>query len=72
MRYSLAVTALGLGTQPMSQAIQEFPEMTGLYDATHQMLAQPGETVQMLARLGYGNAPIATPRWGLETRLVNG
>lgn len=72
MRYSLAVTALGLGTQPMSQALQEFPEMASLYEQSHAMLAQPGETVQMLARLGYGSPAIATPRWGLDTRIVNG
>lgn len=72
MRYSLATTALGVGTHPMSQALQEFPEMSGLYAKAHDMLAQPGETVQMLARLGYGSPAIATPRWGLETRIVNG
>lgn len=72
MRYSLAVTALGLGTQPMSQALQEFPEMASLYANVHENLAQPGETVQMLARVGYGSSAVATPRWGLETRMLNG
>lgn len=72
MRYSLAVTALGLGTHPMSQALQEYPEVTTQYDQVHQLLAKDGETVQMLARVGYGSNAIATPRWALETRIVNG
>ena len=70
MRLSLTTTALGLGLHPMSQALQEFPEMRAHYDTAHEMLAQPGETVQMLARLGYGGAPKRTPRWGLETRII--
>lgn len=72
MRYSLAVTGLGLGTQPMSQALQEFPEMSEHYAQAHATLAKPGQTVQMLARLGYGSAAIPTPRWPLETRIMNG
>ena len=72
MRYSLAVTSLGLGTHPMSQALQEYPEVSTQYDQVHQMLAKDGETVQMLARVGYGLNAIATRRWALETRIVNG
>lgn len=72
MRYSLAATSMGLGTQPMSQALQEYPEVATQYDQVHQMLAKDGETVQMLARVGYGSNAIATPRWALETRIVNG
>lgn len=72
MRYSLAMTALGLGTHPISQALQEYPEVTTQYDQVHQLLAKDGETVQMLARVGYGSNAIATPRWALETRIVNG
>ncbi len=62
MRYSLAVTSLGLGTHPMSQALQEYPEVSTQYDQVHQMLAKDGETMQMLARVGYGSSAIATPR----------
>jgi hypothetical protein len=72
MRYSLAVTSLGLGTHPMSQALQEYAEVSTQYDQVHQMLAKYGETVQMLAPVGYGSSAIATPRWALETRIVNG
>lgn len=72
MRYSLAVTALGLGTHPMSQALQEFPEMSALYTQAHDRLAETGETLQMIARVGVGSPAIPTPRWSLETRLVHG
>ncbi|MEL6954931.1 MAG: twin-arginine translocation pathway signal protein [Pseudomonadota bacterium] len=72
MRNSLAVTALGLGTHPMSQALQEFPEMSDLYSSIHGRLAQSGETIQMLARIGHGSPAVATPRWELETRVIDG
>lgn len=44
-------------------------DRTGLRDKAHRMLAKPGETVQMLARLGFGDRTPPTPRWALETRL---
>ena len=56
LRINLAATALGLGTQPLSQALQEYPEMAGHYAAIHEKLAPGGGTVQMFARLGYGPA----------------
>ena len=71
-RLNLATTAAGLGMQPMSQALQEFPEMTTLYDEAHAMLAPSGETVQMLGRLGYGATVPQSPRWGLESKIVHG
>ena len=49
-----------------------FFEMAAHYKATHEMLAKPGETVQMLGRLGYGPETPFTPRWPLETRILNG
>ena len=72
MRYSLAVTSLGLGTHPMSQALQEYPEVSTQYDQVYQILAKDEETEQMLARVGYGSSAIATPLWASETRIVNG
>ncbi|MGB5863376.1 MAG: twin-arginine translocation pathway signal protein, partial [Sulfitobacter sp.] len=54
LRINLACTAEGLSFQPLSQALQEYPEMVGLYDETHQRLAREGGKVQMLARIGYG------------------
>ncbi|MFN3263161.1 MAG: Acg family FMN-binding oxidoreductase [Pikeienuella sp.] len=69
LRLNLAATGLGLALQPVSQALQEFPEMAPHYEAAHALLAKPGETVQMLGRLGYGPETPRTPRWPLETRL---
>lgn len=69
LRLNLAATGLGLALHPVSQALQEFPEMKPHYDAAHALLAKPGETVQMLGRLGYGPETPRTPRWPLETRL---
>lgn len=71
LRLNLATTGLGLALHPVSQALQEFPEMAGPHARAHALLAAPGETVQMLGRLGYGPAVPQTPRWPLETRLRN-
>lgn len=70
LRLNLATTTLGLALHPVSQALQEFPEMAEHYKAAHQLLADEGETVQMLGRLGYGPATARTPRWPLEARLI--
>jgi len=65
-------TALGLSLQPISQALQEYPEMAEHYTQAHQLLAQPGHTVQMFGRLGYGPSIARTPRWPLEAKIING
>ncbi|HIP79420.1 MAG TPA: twin-arginine translocation pathway signal protein [Kiloniellaceae bacterium] len=72
LRINLAATAQGLATQPLSQALQEYPEMKSLYDQAHGLLAPAGGTVQMLARLGYASAVPASPRWPLRTRIIGG
>lgn len=71
LRVNLAATAQGLGFQPLSQALQEFPEMAGLYAQVHERLAPGGGTVQMLARIGYGPLVGTSPRWPLESRIMN-
>jgi len=70
LRLNLATTALGLAMQPMSQPLQEFPEMAGLYAEAHRIMAPEGGVVQMLGRLGYGPQVGQTPRWPLEAKLV--
>jgi hypothetical protein len=72
LRLNLMTTSLGLSLQPVSQALQEYPEMAEHYETAHALLAEPGETVQMLGRLGYGPKIPRSPRWPLETRLING
>lgn len=72
VRINLVATSMGLGTQPLSQVLQEYPEMKEFYDQTHAMFAQNGGTVQMLARLGYGVNVAPSPRWNLSAKLVHG
>lgn len=71
IRLNLKTTELGMALHPVSQALQEFPEMAEHYKRAHELMAGPGETVQMLGRLGYGPKTARTPRWSLETRLLN-
>ncbi len=70
LRINLAGTALGIAMQPLSQALQEFPEMAPLYDRVHALLAPDGGTVQMWARLGYGPSAGPSPRWPLDAKIV--
>lgn len=63
VRLHLKATELGLAKQPMSQLLQEYKEMKPLQGAFLKTVgAQPGETVQMLARLGYAAPPGPAPR----------
>lgn len=55
MAYSkliLAAHGQGLAMQPLSQALEEYPEMSQLYSAIHEDYAPEGGTIQMLMRLG--------------------
>ena len=73
LRIQLAANALGLSFHPLSQALQEFPEMAEHYQRAHELLARnEGETVQMLARLGYAPGVGPAPRQALESMLVPG
>lgn len=72
LRLNLMTTSLGLALHPVSQALQEFPEMAPHYATAHRLLAGPGETVQMLGRLGFGPQVDRSPRWPLETRIIDG
>ena len=71
LRMHLAATQIGLSMQPVSQALQEYPEQAAHYAKVHELLAGPGETVQMLGRLGYGPKAAPSPRWPMETRMNN-
>ncbi|MFD0914921.1 Acg family FMN-binding oxidoreductase [Pseudahrensia aquimaris] len=70
VRLNLTATAEGVATQPLSQALQEYPEMADLYAQTHKLLAPQGGTVQMLARLGYAASVPPSPRWPLEAKIT--
>ncbi|MEM7520584.1 MAG: twin-arginine translocation pathway signal protein [Pseudomonadota bacterium] len=71
LRLNLTTTRMGLALHPISQALQEYPEMDALYAKAHDLLAPQGGTVQMLGRLGYGPQTPRTPRWPLEAKLVD-
>jgi hypothetical protein len=71
VRANLAAAASGLGMHPVSQALQEFPEMAIELDAIHQRLGiNAPQRIQMLARVGYADAVDASARWPLEAKLT--
>lgn len=51
-RLILAAHSLGLVTQPLSQVLEEYPEMKEPYSSIHRDYASDGGTIQMLVRLG--------------------
>jgi hypothetical protein len=72
VRLHQAATIAGVAFQPLSQALQEFPEMAGPYARIHALLAPaPGATVQMLSRIGYAAPPAhPAPRRALHSILA--
>ncbi|MEL7486179.1 MAG: twin-arginine translocation pathway signal protein, partial [Pseudomonadota bacterium] len=71
VRCHLAATRAGLAMQPLSQALQEFQEMDGLYKEVHTALGvEAPARIQGLFRFGYAKSPPPAPRWPLETRLL--
>lgn len=72
VRAQLAATAQGLAMQPLSQALQEYPEVAGPYAQVHQLLdaPPPRQTVQMWTRLGYAPAIGPAPRRGLQAHVM--
>ncbi len=72
VRAQLAATAAGLSMQPLSQALQEYPEQAQPYADIHALLQAPSPryTVQMWARLGYAPPIGPSPRRGLEAHVL--
>jgi len=72
VRAQLAATEQGLSMQPISQALQEYPEMGALYREIHERLqaSTPRFTVQMWARLGHAPAVQPAPRRGLPAHIL--
>lgn len=66
-RMALEATARGIALQPMSQALQEYPEMAPMFARMDALTGiQPGERLQMLVRAGYAKDLPPTPRKGLD------
>lgn len=72
VRAQLAATAQGLAMQPISQALQEYPEMAAPYREIHERLGAPAprHTVQMWARLGYAPSIGPAPRRGVAAHVI--
>jgi len=51
-KIQLEAHTLGLAVQPLSQAIEEYPEMKNVYDNIHKDMAEEDETILMLFRIG--------------------
>jgi len=73
MRATLSAAAHGVAVQPLSQALQEYPEMAPHFATVHQLLTTaPGQRVQMLARLGMAGQVPPAARYPLEAHLQGG
>jgi hypothetical protein len=75
LRLDLAANAGGLGIHPLSQGLQEFPEMEPIHEAMRRATGvAPGERLQMFGRLGHPSAPgiRVAPRWPAESRIMRG
>lgn len=68
VRAQLAATAQGLAMQPLSQALQEYPEQSKTYADIHTLVGATGrgETVQMWTRVGFAPAVEPAPRRRLQ------
>ncbi len=63
MRINLANSMRGVSQHPMSQVLQEYPDMADLQKGFKQLLKiGPGKTVQMFFRLGYAEPVPHTKR----------
>ena len=70
LRLNLAATKLGLSLHPVSQTLQEYPEMATHLLAIHEELEVTSPArVQMLGRIGYGPEVGPSPRWPLQSRI---
>ena len=70
VRLNLKATEMGLAMHPVSQLLQEYPEMADLQQAfLAATQTQPGHTVQMLFRLGYADPVGASPRRPVDAIL---
>jgi len=67
VRANLQATALGIAMHPLSQALQEFPEMLPVLAEHKRALGLPeSDTVQMFVRIGRAAPPGPAPRRPLD------
>jgi hypothetical protein len=66
-RANLKANEIGLAVQPLSQALQEYPEMLPLRAEHKRMLSLPdSDTVQMFFRVGHAATVEPAPRRPLD------
>ena len=72
VRLQQAAAQLGLATQPISQVLEEFPELADCFTEVHERLRiEAPARIQGIFRLGYAPPPDASPRWPLTSRLIS-
>jgi hypothetical protein len=72
-RIALTAATRGLAMHPMSQALEEYPDMVSTKQRLEGELAlAPGGTVQMLFRLGFAQTTSHTPRRDVRALLLPG
>jgi hypothetical protein len=70
-RVQLAATAQGVAMQPLQQALQEYPEVAGPYQAIRRTLGVADtQTIQMWARVGFAPPVGPAPRRGLDAHVL--
>jgi hypothetical protein len=71
VRATLRAAALGLAIHPMSQSLQEYPEMANHLAEVHTLLgASLDHRIQMLARIGHAPSVTPAPRLPLQSHIV--
>lgn len=71
MRFHLAVTALGLAMQPVSQVLQEYAAMENLRSAFEEaMQVKAPRKIQMMVRLGRSDYRYFAPRRAVKNLLI--
>ena len=71
-RLNLTATKLGVAMHPVSQLLQEYPELDSLYEEFRNLAGVNGtQTVQMLFRLGYAGEVSPSPRRPLQQSIVD-
>jgi hypothetical protein len=72
LRVHLKATELGLSFDPQSPTLNDYPEMAPPFRLMHKTLGVAlGRRAQMLSRLGYAAQSPPSPRWAVETRILN-
>jgi hypothetical protein len=57
-KMQLEAGSRGLAVQPMTQSIEEYPEMIPTHNEIHKEMVNEGETIQMLFRIGKPTAQV--------------